>query len=166
METYFPLLYNYGMRFSQDQELIKDVIQDLFLTIWKSRENLNDNVNVKAYIICSFRRALHKKIASPIHIVSITNYPDDRYCFDFGLTVEDDLIKKETVAKIASTTLRILNSLPARQKEVVYLNFFTTLTRNEISEALGIAPQTVSNILQMALNKLRSTLDDSKRISV
>jgi DNA-directed RNA polymerase specialized sigma24 family protein len=45
--------------------------------------------------------------------------------------------------------------LPERQKEVVYLKFFESLSREEISHILEIAPQTVSNILQIALGKLR-----------
>lgn len=35
MELYYPSMLNYGLRFQNDRELVKDCIQDLFLELWK-----------------------------------------------------------------------------------------------------------------------------------
>lgn len=165
LEIYFPILYNYGMGFSQDKEVVKDTIQDLFIVIWNSRSNLKKEVNVKAYLLCSFRRALQKKANPRVKTISLTNYQEDRSSFHLNTSVEEDLIRKESVAKTANNMVALVNALPSRQKEVVYLHFFSALSRDEISEILGIAPQTVSNILQMALKKLRASARNPVEIS-
>jgi DNA-directed RNA polymerase specialized sigma24 family protein len=48
-----------------------------------------------------------------------------------------------------------IEKLPPRQKEVIFLKFYQGFDRNEIAQAMDITPQTVSNLLQIALNKLK-----------
>ena len=43
---YFPILYRYGMKFSVDNFLWKDTIQDLFVDLIKNRETLGDYDNI------------------------------------------------------------------------------------------------------------------------
>lgn len=150
---YFSVLFNYGHRFSEDHELIKDTIQELFITIWEKRNNLSNDVNVKAYLLSSFRRALHRKIKPHIRMVSLKE--QNLQSFDIRTCVEERFIKNESSVHLAKTISDLLNNLPDRQKEVIYLKYFLDLSRQEISETLGIVPQTVSNIIQMALKNLK-----------
>ncbi len=39
------LLYRYGKKFSPDDELIKDIIQDLFFDLIRTRKNLGDTIS-------------------------------------------------------------------------------------------------------------------------
>ncbi len=55
---YFSRLYNYGMRFTQDITLVEDCIQDLLLTLWVKRNNLENIAGVDSYIFVSFRNNL------------------------------------------------------------------------------------------------------------
>ena len=53
---YVQMLFRYGLRFTSDSELIKDCIQELFVTIYKNRKRLGTPpVNVKVYIFVSLR---------------------------------------------------------------------------------------------------------------
>lgn len=153
VEIYFDQLFNYGLKFSKDKELIKDVIQEVLINIWEKRENLSDEVNVKAYLLSSFRRALHRKIKPDIHIV---NFQDYYYSFDFNATIDNDLIVTEDTKRRLEFIKNILNELSPRQKEIIYLRFFVNMSRDEIAQTLSIAPQTVSNIIQIALKNLRT----------
>lgn len=165
VETYFTTLYNYGSGFTKDEELIKDTIQEVFIVIWQRRAHLSTEVNIKAYLLSSFRRALHRKIKPLMRVVSLNNYYDDRSGFHIEARVDDQLIKKEYTAKVAHHVAVLLNLLPPRQKEVIYLKYFMSLSREEIAHTLGIAPQTVSNIIQMALKNLRSSAPGQINVS-
>lgn len=156
VDDYFQTLFNYGLGFTKDQELVKDTIQEVFIVIWQSRAKLSKEVNIKAYLLSSLRRALHRKIKPLMRLVSLNENNEDGRCFNVNIQVDDQLLKKEYTLALANQTVAMLNSLPSRQKEVIYLKFFMSLTREEISDALGIAPQTVSNIIQMALKNLRT----------
>ncbi|HMR84670.1 MAG TPA: sigma-70 family RNA polymerase sigma factor [Niabella sp.] len=159
VEIYFDQLFYYGLKFSKDRELIKDVIQEVLINIWERRENISDEVNVKAYLLSSFRRALHRKIKPDIHIVDIQDY---HYGFDFNATIDNDIIVTEEARRRLELIKNILNSLSPRQKEIIYLRFFANMSREEIAQTLAIAPQTVSNIIQIALKNLRTYFPEQR----
>ena len=59
---YVGLLYTYGRNVACDEHLVEDVIQELFIGLWKSRKNLCDVNSIKSYLFKSLRRALIKKL--------------------------------------------------------------------------------------------------------
>ncbi|MES2276735.1 MAG: sigma-70 family RNA polymerase sigma factor [Bacteroidota bacterium] len=151
-------LIHYGTKFTADKELVKDTIQELFINLWDKRANLSNNVNPQAYLTASMRRALYRKIQS---FNRRENYSDMQNCpgyFDIELSIEEKLIEQEYGQMISHTIAQNLAVLPARQKEVVYLKYFSQFNRDGISEIMGISNQTVSNLLQMALRNLRGRI--------
>lgn len=151
-------LFQYGIRYSQDEELVKDTIQELFIRLWDKKANLCEDVNSKAYLTASLRRALHLKSRS---LGRFKIYIDSKKSkIEFEISAEEDLIKKERSSGLSQAMSQMINSLPNRQKEVIYLKFFQELNRDEISSKMGISNQTVSNLLQLGLNKLRKEFND------
>lgn len=155
MHAFFRPLANYGLRFTSDKDLIKDAVQELFIILWERRSRLAISVNVKSYLFSSFRRLLlralkknHKNSMITLENVYVEN-------FSIVLGVDDKIIASEQAMKLANHFNQLISSLPERQKEIIYLRFFESLNREEIANILEIAPQTVSNILQIALGKLR-----------
>lgn len=159
INDHFKHLFHYGTKFTDDDELVKDTIQELFIRLWDKRLNLSDDVNPKAYLTASLRRALHRKIQSLRKFVNFSEVENGLDAFDFEVSVEEDFISNEEVRSIAYRMAANLSVLPERQREVIYLKFFRDLSRPEISDAMGITPQTVSNLLQLALKKLRITME-------
>lgn len=155
VEEYYDILFAYGQKFTFDHELVKDIIQELFITVWERRTNLSEEVNIRAYLLSSFRRALFRKLRPSIKVVDISDYNVNPRCFDIRVNAEEHLLAKEKSAKLAREMADVVNALPMRQKEVVYLKYFMGLSRDEIAETIQIAPQTVSNILQNALKNMR-----------
>ena len=155
MHSYFRPLANYGLRFTTDKEVIKDSIQELFIVVWERRSHLAVAVNVKSYLFSSFRRLLLRTLKKMHKTATLTL--DSSYLENFALIlgVDDKIIQTEHAIKLSKHFNILISRLPERQKEVVYLKFFESLSREEISHILEIAPQTVSNILQIALGKLR-----------
>lgn len=155
MHSYFRPLANYGLRFTTDKEVIKDSIQELFIVVWERRSHLAVAVNIKSYLFSSFRRLLLRTLKKMHKTATLTL--DSSYLENFALIlgVDDKIIQTEHAIKLSKHFNILISSLPERQKEVVYLKFFESLSREEISHILEIAPQTVSNILQIALGKLR-----------
>jgi len=155
---HFRHLVNYGTKFSDDKELVKDTIQELFIRFWDKRTNISSDVNPRAYLTASLRRALHRKIQAGSRFQSFGDYEDAHISFEMEISVETKLIEMEYGKNVALKIKSMLDELPNRQKEVIYLKFFQELSRDEIAQIMGINLQTVSNLLQMALKNLRSKL--------
>src|SRR6186997_1985397 len=64
--AYAPLLYSYGMKFTNDISLVEDSIHDLFCTLWTSRERLSQPPSVKNYLFKSFRNGIYKKLNNAV----------------------------------------------------------------------------------------------------
>jgi len=55
---------------------------------------------------------------------------------------------------------RLLDTLPPRERTIVYLRFFGSLTQQEIAERLGMSQVHVSRLLRQCMSTLQSALDD------
>jgi RNA polymerase sigma-B factor len=54
-----------------------------------------------------------------------------------------------------------LNTLPERERRVVYLRFYLGLTQSEIAEEIGVSQVHVSRILRSTLSQLEEELGSS-----
>lgn len=153
MTDYFRTLFRYGSRFSKDNEFIKDCIQDLFLYLWEHRASLRADVAIKPYLLVSLRRLMHRSLPNTTYSDEFT--ADKVNPFDFTFSVEEQYIQQETTGNQIRQMKQLLDLLPPRQKEVLYLKYFQELEREEIAEIMGIVPQTVSNLIQLAIKQLR-----------
>ncbi|WP_461138799.1 RNA polymerase sigma factor [Spirosoma pomorum] len=151
MRLFFKELFHYGTKFSNDDDLIKDCIQDLFLDLWERRHTLRTDVLVKPYLLVAIRRRIHRVWQMQQLRADLATQPD----FAADYTIEESLIHSEQARTTARQMQHLLDTLPARQKEVIYLKYFQDLDRDQIADTMQIAPQSVSNLLQEALRKLR-----------
>lgn len=152
-EKYYGLLVNYGKTLNSESEIVKDCIQDVFVDIWNYRNNLNEARVVKAYLLSSVRKRivrLHERnhiFSNAINIDSID--------FLYEYSIEDRLIADETMAKSVKKINQLINSLPARQSEALYLRYHQGLTVDQVSEVLNINYQSTKNLLHRAILQLR-----------
>tara|TARA_R110002051_G_scaffold227671_2_gene289947 strand:- start:10933 stop:11508 length:576 start_codon:yes stop_codon:yes gene_type:complete len=161
---YYPILHNYGLKISENVSLTEDCLQDFFLYLYENRENLGEVNNVKSYLFVSFRRAIFKKLKKER---IFTDFEEDfEFSKNFEFSPEEIAIQKEFTSLQKSTIAFILNDLSVREKEVVYLKYYSNLKTNEISDVMGISYQSVLNTLQKAFVKLRSTAEKELILAV
>ncbi|MCF0043526.1 RNA polymerase sigma factor [Dyadobacter fanqingshengii] len=154
IDVTYDLLFQYGSKFSHDREMIKDCIQDVFLEVWEKKDSLNHNIPPKAYLLASLRRRLHRMIQKNRMLFLDHLLPDEG--FDIAFNAEHQFIQLEYDQQMASRITHMLNGLPKRQKEAIYLKFFEDMDRDEIAAIMDIHPQSVSNLLQTAFKFLKS----------
>lgn len=164
MQLHYKPLFHYGSKYTNDTELVKDCIQELFIGLWDRRMRLSAEVNPKPYLMASLRRALHRKIQSENRL---SKYKAGRLdYFHFELSIEQKMVDSESLQWVVNKIAEAMAALPKRQKEVIYLKFFQNLSREEIAKVMGNSPQTVSNLLQLALKKLRVDIKYAVPVSV
>ncbi|MGG7661843.1 RNA polymerase sigma factor [Dyadobacter sp. BHUBP1] len=151
----YDLLFHYGTKFNSDRELIKDCIQDVFLGVWEKRGTLNPEIPPKPYLLASLRRRLHR-LASRLRMDCMDYYNESDIVFDIEFSVEYRLIESENDRRLASRMAKMLNELPKRQKEAVFLRFYNDMEREQIALVMDIQPQSVSNLLQEAFKFIKS----------
>ena len=69
----------------------------------------------------------------------------------FDFSVEHQLITDETIADKVLNLNKLLNDLPARQKEALYLRYHQGLSVEQIADMLDVNYQSANNLLYRAL---------------
>lgn len=154
-QFYKPLL-NYGLRQSSDRELLKDLIQELFLDLWTRRKTLLVPDDVKAYLLGAYRNKLFKEHSRSARVPQPTEVPVEKWGDEATPSIEESLIQEETVQHTFQRIQRLLATLPKRQQEVIYLHYYENLEADQIAEMMGIGRQSVYNLLSRTLKDLRS----------
>ncbi len=155
IKKYFNPLQNYGYKFVRDEDFVKDCVQEVFIEIWQRRERLTTPDSVRAYLLSSVRKKVlregfRQQIIKEEETVDLEN---DRHFAE--LSHEWSLIEEENIAQLTQQVSTLLNRLPKRQREAVYLQFYQNLEREEIAQIMDINPQSVSNLLQTAFRLFR-----------
>jgi RNA polymerase sigma factor (sigma-70 family) len=156
-------LYHYGSKLCNDDEAVKDSLQELFLELFMKRERIKVNPeNLKYYLLLALKRALVKKILS-----KRKNNRDLDQTIDFEpeYSIEFQIMERERDAEINIKVSNALNQLPSKQKEAIYLRFNAGLEYPEIAEILEITVESVRKQVHRALKTVREILgNDSHHI--
>lgn len=156
MKLFYTSLYNYAARFSQDDSLIKDCIQEVFISLWQRRDTAGNILSPKYY----FLRAVKNKVLKSLHKLKTSSLefgqlPTDIEFFQ-EVSIEELIIKKQLSEEKAEKLHQIFGQLSIRQKEIIYLKYYQHLDHGQIAELMNISRQSVYNLLHETIQKMRS----------
>lgn len=145
---YWEQGYNAAYKRLKDEELSRDLIQDLFIDLWTRRDNLVVN-NISAYLNTAIRYKVYKILSK-----TQTNIPFYETLNTVVSTAvgADNLVVEKELQQLAEAWL---DTLPAKRKEIFLLYYRENLSTKEIAERLQISQKTVQNQLGVATNALR-----------
>ena len=150
---YVQILFQYGLRFSSDSELIKDCIQELFTSLYKNRKRLGPPPdNVKVYLFVSLKNNLKRAIEKQSRFERMEQNMDS---FLLEPTVEEQYIDDESHGNRRKLVDEILQQLTPRQKEIIYYRYIQELNFNDICTLMQLNYQSAQNLLQRAIKAVR-----------
>ena len=133
---------------------MKDCIQELFIDLWENRSRLGDVKSIKFYLLKSLRYIILRKISTitkRLQKLQLFGKPE----FTITFSHEEFLTSEETTAGKNRQVADLLNKLPNRQKEIIYLKYYEELEYQEIANILSINYQSVINHIYKAFQVLR-----------
>lgn len=154
-EQYVDALFTYGFYFAKDKVLVEDAIHELFVELWRMRANLSDTTSIKYYLF----RALQRKICHLMDQETVfSKFADTATtAVDTDPSIEEHWIAEEQSEEYKQILSKGLVLLPQRQLQAVHLRFFDNLDTGEIADIMGMNEQSVRNIINRALLKLRTS---------
>jgi RNA polymerase sigma factor (sigma-70 family) len=149
-------LLTYGYKLSNDKEMVRDATHDLFVDIWKHRQNLADTENIKYYLLKGLRREIVRSLKNrkKFDFDSIDNPVE----FDFTLSHESILVKEESERDLLTQIKKHIDKLSSRVKEILYLKFFEGMAYEEIAVLTDMKYQSVVNTVYRAMKGIRENL--------
>jgi len=153
MKSFYDDLYNYAFRFTPDDALIKDCIQEVFISVWQRRQFAAEILSPKFYLL---RAVKNKVLKSLDRLNRKSNIPIEEYNFLQEFSIEKFIIEKQISEEKAAKLRRTLTGLSRRQNEIIHLKFYQHLDHAQIAELMNISRQSVYNLLHETIQKLRN----------
>jgi RNA polymerase sigma factor (sigma-70 family) len=158
--SYIDRLYQYCRKFSNDDEMVKDIIQDLFFDLIRTRNNLGSTDNIYFYLIKALRRrmllglngAKKQKLYDEVTEMPIAN---------IVYSIEDDFIQKEELTIKEKMILKALADLSQKQREILYYRFTCNFEYDQICEIMSMKYDSARKMVFRALKTLREQLADT-----
>ena len=152
IKRYESAIYQYGVRMTGNPHDAADLMQDIFIAVFKSLSNFRGDGSFKAWL---FRIA---------HFRCIEFYrrkrPDTPLEDTEELSCERPTPEHNLESDMASQSLTLaMQRLPLAQRAVIELKFFGQFTFDEIADQLGLSSNTVKSRLYSALSKLKLDLE-------
>lgn len=144
----------------RDAEATKELVQDLFLWIWRHRHEWEVRGDLTTYL---YRSARNRAVSYMRHARLEQRWREEMVWTGNQTIAHADPVESD--ANVRATELsaaidRAVGSLPHRCREVFTLNREHHLSYREIAEALGISVKTVEVHMGRALAALRRQLTD------
>jgi len=144
-DLYGGRLYRTAVRYLGCATEAEDVVQELFASLVRSRDQLGNVENLPSYLFVSLRRLIGR-------------FSRDRR--QRARKTEPGVEAQATNTDLALVELReslqvALRQLPEDQRDVVILKIDSELTFAEISAVLQVSPNTVASRYRYAMEKLR-----------
>ena len=138
----------------QDEHSAEDVVQETFIKVWQTKQDLLSSPDIKYYLVTAVRNncisALRKLKSSSIHFPETAPEPEPELFFTATQQREDAAEKSRRIADA-------LNLLPPKCKEVFLLVKMQSMSYKQVAETLGISVKTVENQMGKALRVLRES---------
>jgi RNA polymerase sigma-70 factor (ECF subfamily) len=151
---YWERLYFYLIKAIKDTEEAEDILQEVFVSLWKRRSNLDDIGSLSAYLFSCVRYSGFRYIRNEI------KKNDFRKSWSFLFREEDNLSEMQLAANELSRVLnKEIDKLPVKMREVFVLSRKDELSYKEIAYKLNISDKTVKKQINNALKHLHLKLN-------
>lgn len=152
-------LFCYGRKFSKDDYLILDVIQDLFYDLIRNRKKLGETDHIRLYLVKSFRRKLIRELERTKK-QSLVNASREIEA-DIVFSVEEELIQDESQNRKLQFIREGMQKLNAQQREILYYKFTCCFEYEQICEIMSISYDSARQLVSRAIQSLKKKLGNT-----
>jgi len=149
-------LFFYGKKYTTNEELVLDAIQDLFFYLISKRQTLGETDNIRMYLLKAFRRRLFEELRKKEkqQELSYEYFIEPQIIF----SVEEKLIFEEEKSEKENELKHGLEKLNPKQREVLYYKFTCGFDYNQICEIMSISYDTARQMVSRSIQNLKKYL--------
>ncbi|MEI8112526.1 MAG: RNA polymerase sigma-70 factor [Bacteroidia bacterium] len=161
-ERYSKRLYGFVLRYIKQHEDAEEIVQEVFVKIWESRNKIDAYSSFEAFLFT---------IAYNTTISLLRKRTNEKKYLEHLKSLQQadnspDLIDEINFIELNGRVQSLLNELTPRQKEIFHLSREEGLTHDEIANKLEISVNTVKKHMGNTLTFLRTQINSNLTINV
>lgn len=165
IERYQSKLYGFIFSKIQDKDLCDDIFQDTFIKVIKKLKS--NSYNEEGKFLPWVMRIAHNLVID--HFRKSKKMPMQRdseeysvfsYLFDSSPNIENEIITQQVQHDLG----KLIDELPADQKEVLVMRIYQDLSFKEIADSTGVSINTALGRMRYALMNLRKVIEKNQII--
>ncbi len=149
---YSESMLDFAVIFVKSPQIAEDIVQEVFVNVWKNKKKLNPSLKIKAYLFKSVKNQSlkyfrHEKTErqSEDHIAAVLE-PVKR--------PDEEISENEFTAEVQ----KAVNELPEKCRAIFAMNRYSGLTYSEIAKIQDVSINTVKTQMARAFKFLRNRL--------
>ena len=160
-DRYGRAAYSLARRILTEETLAQDVVQEVFLSLWRDARRFDAGRGTVATYLLSMTH--HRAVDVVRREENLRRWRTS----DEGLELEPDpkaLVEDEVEASERRAEVRsTLAKLPAAQREALLLAYFGGYTQREVATLVGVPLGTVKTRMAAGMRKMKAALRDAGR---
>lgn len=153
IRNYKSSLYGYIFSLVKNEELAKDLFQEVLLKVWKALPKYRDENKFSSWLFSIAHNKVIDALKNKSYKISKETVSIEKGEITSSL-ISENFEEKEIKEKVQS----IINMLPSKQKEVVLLRKTSNLTFKEIAQITNEPLNTVLSHMNYAVKKIQQVL--------
>ena len=160
LEIHLPHVYRYALRLTRDVHAAEDLAQEAIVRAWERQDQLTDHRQTRIWLLCVaanlWRDEIRRKAVRQRH--------QPRLAMVHSSADERSSASRVDQCDSAHHALTLLDQLPERQREVLYLSACEDLTAGEIASILDVSSRAVIASLSIARQKVREMIEEKNTV--
>lgn len=157
---YLKPIYNFSLRMTGNKNDSEDIVQDVFLKVWKNLKKYDERAAFKTWIFTIARNTIFDYLRKNKELIfSDLENDNDEISFEENIVDEDVNIEESFFEnEILENLKEGIEKLSKKDKEILFLRYEDGITFEEISKILEKPLNTVKSDYRRALLRLKKLI--------
>lgn len=160
-DRYYHNLYAFALKVLKNDLLAEEIVQEVYLRIWKQGDSLAQINNIESYLVTIARNMCYDqlrrgKLRNHASLDEVSSH------FEQHNETEETILLNDT-RKIINEAV---SKLPPQQRQVYQLCHQEGYKYDEAAKELNLSPATVKSYMKLALKNLRNQLGNHPDLAI
>lgn len=152
VDFYHNMLCTYAYELTNDRDSAKDVVQNVFINIWRKCLKLKDDFSFKSYLYRSVYNEFLNQNRNRMYVVPL----DKKHIDALSAFVERE--DEKSIERLMKLVKREIKNLPPKCRQTFLLSKQEGLSNIEIAEYMNVSVKSVEAHITKAFSILRKTV--------
>lgn len=151
-KCYWRQVYNFSRLYLTNKDVAEEVVQEVFVKVWESRDFIREEENFKGLLFIITRNLIFNQFRKSLN--------EDFYKMTVLAAMEESYNMEEEIDahNLSEYVDQLIEELPPRRREIFNMSRKQHKSYREIAQELNISEKTVENQIGEALKYLKQNI--------